>query len=188
MIVRNAGGVMFTVGFGPYQLHCVYGDGLPYTLAEYVSHAALAEQIDLSNPEGKFCFVALKRVVDVWPSLVIAKRYQPAENAFFPGVLLVPETNRLFVGAGTRLLCYDIAKPARLWEDAAEFGFWSWTQDGAEVFMAAELEFAAFDTSGKKLWTRAVEPPWQFKLEPNRITLDIMGSITHLDRRTGQPV
>jgi hypothetical protein len=178
---------MFTVGFGSYQLHCLY-DGLPDTLADYVRHAVLAEQIDLSNAEGKFCFIALKRAIDDWPSLVIAQRYQPAENAFFPGALLVPEANRLFVGAGTRLLCYDITKPARLWEDAADCAFWSWTQDGSEVFMAAELELAAFDTSGKKLWTRTVEPPWAFKLESNRITLNIMGYITHLDRRSGQPV
>jgi hypothetical protein len=176
---------MFTLGFGSFQLLCVY-DGLPNLFDSYVKRALLVEQIDIPNPEGKFCFVALKRAGDDWPSLVVAQRYQPADGAFFPGALLVPETNRLFIGAGTRLLCYDVATPVRLWEESADYGFWSWTQDGGEVFMAAELEFAAFDVSGTKLWTRFVEPPWGFKLEPRRIVLDVMGAITHLDRRSGR--
>jgi hypothetical protein len=157
-------------------------------LAEYVNRAVLADQIDISIPEGKFCFVGLKRPGDDWPSLVIAQRYQPADGVFFPGALLVPETSRLFIGAVTRLYCHDIAKPARLWEDSADRAFWSWTHDRTEVFMAAELKFAAFEGSGKKLWTRLVEPPWDFKLEPDHVALDVMGSVTHLDRRTGQPV
>lgn len=178
---------MFTVGFGPYQLLCLY-DGMPLMLPEYVNRAALAEQIDIRNPEGKFCFVALTRTGNDWPSLVIAQRYQPADGVFFPGALVVPEMNRLFIGAGTRLLCYDTAVPSRLWEDSTDCAFWSWTHDGSEVFMAAETDFAAFDTSGMKLWTRYVEPPWTFKLEPDRVVLDVMGAITHLDRWSGQPV
>jgi hypothetical protein len=33
-----------------------------------------------------------------------------------------------------------------------------------------------------------VEPPWDSELEPDRLVLDVMGTITHLDRRTGYPV
>lgn len=172
---------------GKWEVSCLY-NGLPSNLSDYVKHAFLAEQIDLSNPEGKFCFVAVKRLGDGWPSLVVAQRFEPAEEAFFPAALLVPETNRLFIGAGSRLLCYDIAKPVRIWEDSAACGFWGWTHDGTQVFMAAELEFAAFDISGTKLWTRHVEPPWTFTLEPDRIVLDVMGTITHLSRQSGEPV
>jgi len=178
---------MFAVGFGPYQVLCLY-DALPNLLAEYLTRAALAEQIDLANPEGKFCFVAVQRPGDDWPALVVAQRYQPAGGVFFPGALIVPETERLFLGAGTRLLCYDLARPSLLWEDAAECAFWSWRRDGSEVFMAAELELAAFDVSGQKLWTRFVEPPWEFKVELDRVVLDVMGTITHLERRTGDHV
>jgi hypothetical protein len=178
---------VFTVGFGPYQVHCLY-DALPNLLGEYVKRAALADQIDLANPEGKFCFIAVRRPGEDWPALVVAQRYQPADGVFFPGAVIVPETHRLFLGAGTRLLCYDLAEPARLWEDSAECAFWSWRHDDSEVFMAAELELAAFDVSGEKLWTRFVEPPWDFKLEPDCVGLDVMGSVTRLDRRTGRPV
>jgi hypothetical protein len=178
---------VFTVGFGPCQVLCLY-DGLPALLDQYVTRAALAEQIDLQRSDGKFCFVAVKRQGDDWPALVVSQRYRPADGVFFPGALVVPETNRLFLGAGTRLLCYDLAAPARLWEDNAECAFWSWRHDASEVFMAAELELAAFDHAGAKLWTRFVEPPWDFKLEPDRVILDVMGTITTLDRRTGQRV
>ncbi|HRX86370.1 MAG TPA: hypothetical protein P5572_15220 [Phycisphaerae bacterium] len=176
---------MFTLSIGPYQLSCAHHE-LPSIFDAYVRHAALAEQIDLSSSEGILSFIALTRSGDEWPSLVIAQRFQPPTNIDNVGALLVPETNRLFIGAGTRLLCYDTAKPARLWEGSADFGFWSWTHDKTEVFMAAELEFSTFDTTGEMLWTRPVEPPWHFELEPGRVVLDVMDEITHLDRRSGK--
>jgi len=54
--------------------------------------------------------------------------------------------------------------------------------------MAAELELAAFDVSGGKLWSRFVEQPWAFKLEADRVVLDVMGLVAHPDRRSGRPV
>ncbi len=41
--------------------------------------------------------------------------------------------------------------------------------------MSAELELAAWDRLGTKLWTRFVEPPWSFRVIDNRVHLDIMG-------------
>ena len=78
---------------------------------------------------------------------------------FDPGLLLVPETGVLFLGAGERLLAYGLDQPRRLWEDTAEVGFWGWGRFGETVLMSAELELAAWDTSGRKLWTTSVEPP-----------------------------
>jgi hypothetical protein len=178
---------MFSIALGGFEILCLYG-GLPATLAEYASHAALADLIDLSTDDSKYSFIAVKRPGDDWPYLVVAQRYQPAGGVFFPGAVIVPETQRLFIGAGTRLLCYDLSTPCRLWEDSAECAFWTWQRDGSEVFMAAELECAAFDISGEKLWTRFVEPPWTFKLEEKRVVLDVMGSVTILDRRSGRTI
>src|SRR5205823_5552767 len=86
-------GAMFTVGLGPYQVLCLY-DGLPNMLAEYVNRAVLADQIDISNPQGNLCFVAIKSARDVWPSLVVAQRYHPADGVFFPAALVVPAFRR----------------------------------------------------------------------------------------------
>ena len=49
----------------------------------------------------------------------------------------------IVIAACRRLLAYELARPARLWEDEADCGFWSWTRRGRVVLMSAELELAA---------------------------------------------
>jgi hypothetical protein len=45
-----------------------------------------------------------------WPDLVVALRFDPGPGAgFHPGILLVPERDLLFVGAGTSLLVQTLA-------------------------------------------------------------------------------
>lgn len=115
-------------------------------------------------------------------SLVVTVRYDPAGWGFTPGVLSVPETGLLFVGAGTTLLCYSVgAEPRRLWADEADFGFWSWRRAGDRVLMAAELELAAWDLEGRKLWSTFVEPPWDFDVVDRRVELDVMGTVCAVD-------
>lgn len=63
----------------------------------------------------------------------------------------------VFVGAGTRL------------------GFWSWSAHEGTVLMSAELELAAWNSHGEKLWTTPVEPPWHYSVQQGVVTLDIMG-------------
>ena len=59
--------------------------------------------------------------------------------------MIIPETSLLMIGAGERLLAYDLETPRRLWEDEAEAGFWGWERHGGLVLMSAELELAAWD-------------------------------------------
>ena len=174
---------MFTVTLGSYTLLCKDG-GLPDLTAEYLERAVLAEKIDLSGSDGRAAFLAVRRGDD-WPFLVMTQRYKPAGGGFQPGALLVPETDRLFVGAGTRLLAYDLAKPAQLWEDYAEVGFWSWRRHNDTVLMSAELELAAWNLNGIKLWSRPVEPPWSYDVSAGKVTLDVMGYLTAFDLVAG---
>lgn len=160
---------MFSVSLVEYEIQCQVG--LPDLLNDYIEHATLAEQIGLGKNEGTPCFFALSRHGDPWPFLVVAQRYQPP-HGFFPGALVVPETGRLFLGAGDRLLCYDLLKPARIWEDAADCGFWFWSRWGDVVLMGAETELAAWDIDGQKLWTRFVDPPWAHRVEGNVIEVN----------------
>ena len=62
-----------------------------------------------------------------WPLLCVGQHYCPGRWAgSYPGLLLVPESSALFVGAGERLLAYDLRVPARLWEDRVDTGFHAW--------------------------------------------------------------
>lgn len=178
---------MFNISVGEYVVGCQL-DGLPDQLPDYQKRALLSEDFAVTGSEySSSCFVSVARLVQ-WPFLVVTQRYAPSQGGFDPGALLVPETSRLFIGAGRRLLAYDLSTPARLWEDETDCGFWSWSQHGAVVLMAAELELAAWDIHGVKLWSIFVEPPWEYKVSGEIVTLDVMGTISRLQLRSGVPV
>ena len=165
---------MFEVSFGKYKVLC-HAPGLPTLVNEYVARARLAEQIDLSNPEGSAVFFAAGEQ-NSWPFLVVALRCVPGEGSgFHPGALIVPETDVLLIGAGERILAYDLTGPSRIWEDSADTGFLSWDRFGGFVLMSAELELAAWDIRAHKLWTTFVEPPWSYTVEDATVYLDVMG-------------
>ena len=125
---------------------------------------------------GPLLVVQVGRLTDEWPALVISQRFSPGiEAGFVPGALLVPEHEVLFLGAGTRLLAYDLGGPNRLWLDEADTGFWHWRRHGDLVIMSAELELAAWDVRGRKLWSTFVEPPWEYELRDGYVFLDVMG-------------
>ena len=82
---------MFEVSFGKYKAFC-HAPGLPTLINEYIEHARLAEQIDLSNSEGTAAFFAVGEQ-NSWPFLVVAQWCVPGEGSgFHPGALIVPET------------------------------------------------------------------------------------------------
>jgi len=179
---------VITFSVGGYELSC-QADGLPNMLAEYEARASLAESFDIVGSDGiSICFIAIGRRDDSWPFLVVTQRYSPAGTGFHPGILLVPEKDRLFLGAGQRLLAYDLRQPKRLWEDEAFAGFWNWRQFGEFVVMAAELELAVWDITGRKLWTRYVEPPWDYRVDGHVVHLDVMGDGTQLHILDGTPI
>jgi hypothetical protein len=175
---------MFQVTIGEYYLNLV-SEGLPDLYNEYKSRAILVDEIDIRNSEGKNCFVSIGRNND-WPFLVVAQRYAPFGCGFNPGTLLIPETNMLFVGAGERLLCYDLLKPRRIWEDFTQVGFLHWSQFKKFILMSAETEFAVWNQEGKKMWSTFVEPPWDYKIVNGEIVLDIMGIKTIFEIETGR--
>lgn len=157
-------------------------DSLPFMYNEYRARAQLAEEFDMANEEGEFCCVTVARGGGDWPFLVVAQRYDPtAASGFHPGVMYVPETLRMFIGAGQRLLCHDLESVTRVWEDTAECGFFHWRREGDVVLMAAELELAAWDLQGRKRWTTFVEPPWDYHVKEGRVHLDVMGQLSDFD-------
>ncbi len=174
---------MFSVSYGFYTVSCSVGT-LPDIYRNYCGHAELASEYDLMEPKETEdsespCFVGISRSGhnEGWPFLTVAQTYSPASAGFSPSVIVVAETDLLMIGAGTRLLAYTLNPPYLLWEDDAAFGFWGWERYGDTIVMAAELEIAAWDIAGHKLWSRPVEPPWVYRVSDNRIMLDVMGDL-----------
>ncbi len=176
---------MFQVSVGGYSLKVGYGVP-PASFGVAKQHARLVDELDVTRPDGTLCWIEVGRSGNDWPFLVVAQRYEPGSDAgFYPGVLVVPETDLLLFGAGKRLLAYDVRTPKRLWEDAAEMGFWSWARHDDVVVMSAELEIAAWDLEGRKLWSRFVEPPWEYQVENRLVCLDVMGTRSAFDLYAG---
>lgn len=170
---------MHQVIIGSWALTIEVGS-LPLSYDWFVDRALLVEEIDLKSKEGRPFFVAVYALDKAQrdpqqPLVTVAQIYLPYQAGFYPGVLIVPETARLFIGAGTRLLSYDLDAPARAWEDEADCGFWRWGRNRDYVWMEAELEFAVWSTTGKKLWTTFVEPPWHASVVAGEVELDVMG-------------
>jgi hypothetical protein len=160
---------------GKYTVSCSVGK-LPYIFPTLLEHATLYDDFGISEDKGTLLFVTVKKTNANLPELLISQRFTPGPEAgFHPGILLVPENDLLFVGAGLRILAYDLCSISRLWEDQADTGFWGWARHGDTILMSAELELAAWDTYGKKLWTTFVEPPWDYKVSQGQIELDVMG-------------
>jgi hypothetical protein len=160
------------------------------SLFEYLTdNADLAEQFGnlrgRNDEDGSLFCVSVSSEFRIWPDLFVAQRYSPDVGGFDPGVLIVPETGLVLIGAGERLLAYDLYRIERLWEDHANFGFWWWDRQGDVVLMAAELELAAWDLRGQKLWTMFVEPPWSYSVHDGVILLDVMDQLSRFPLVSG---
>jgi hypothetical protein len=175
-----------TLTVGDYSI--VVGTQPPDVLGHYLAHAGLVDDFPAADDRSSagYCYVAIG--TGDWPELVVTQHFGPAGTGFTPGVLLVPDTAALFIGAGSRLLGYrrDSAGEWRsTFVDEADVGFWAWRQYGDVVLMSAELELAAWSTSGTKLWTTFVEPPWSYRLVGEEIHLDVMGKHTAFNKHAG---
>lgn len=176
-------GPTLKVTFSDYTIYL--SQELPDPYAELCETAALCEKVNLDGAADDLLYLAVSRAHD-WPFLVIVLRYAPgSKGGFLPGVLLVPQTQVLFVGAGERLLAYRLDQPEKLWEDSADIGFLSWEQYDNYAIMSAELELATWDLDGNKLWSTFVKPPWAYTIHTDRIFLDVMGVTTNFPIQQG---
>jgi hypothetical protein len=170
---------------GQYTVSASIG-GLPLIYSSFVEHALLNEDLGIRSSDGTALFFAVKS--GNWPELVVALHFEPGpDSGFHPEFLLIPERHLILVGAGTCLLAYELSPVRRLWEDFTEVGFWGWRRHGDIVLMSAELEFAAWDINGRKLWSSFVEPPWSYDIRGDRVELDVMGRKSSFVAAIGPP-
>jgi hypothetical protein len=169
---------------GAYRLETALHEP-PHGYSSSWRRATLWDDFDLSA-EGTLLVVGVAPADASAPTLVVSQRFEPGPGSGFqPGILVVPETSVLFIGAGTRILAYDLLRPQRLWHDEAEMGFWFWRRHRDVIVMSAELELAAWDIHGQKLWTTFVEPPWGYTVREATLSLDVMGTVTSFPLASG---
>ena len=75
-------------------------------LLSYRQHADLQEHFEVheSREPGGLLFAAVSRAAEAWPSLVTAHRFSPSVGGFPRRLLIVSETEVVFIGARERLL------------------------------------------------------------------------------------
>jgi hypothetical protein len=152
----------------------VHEGPLPDPYSTYARHASYVDDIDTEETQGIPLFVSVSSDASSTPDLISTQRYKPG-NGLSVGCLLVPEKAHLFIGAGEKIVCYDVAASKRLWIETTPHGFWRWVQIDDYIIMSAEIEFAVWNTVGEKLWSTFVEPPWTFTASKWVIKFDIMG-------------
>ena len=80
-----------------------------------------ARQAD--DDESPLC-ITVSPQFQIWPTLLVTQQVSLDVAGFDAGVLIVPETGLVLIGAGERLLAYDLNRAERLWENHTEVGFW----------------------------------------------------------------
>lgn len=150
----------------------------PAILSSHRSHASLVESFGDERSERGYWFAGVSRPGEDLPSLVVTQGYAPSEGGFPPGLLVVPEADGVFLGAGDRLLHYSWRDGWRRdWEDRLYFGFWRWRQHGDIVLMSGETELTAWTAAGTKCWSTDVEPPWDYTVRGDDVRLEVMGRL-----------
>ncbi|MCK2236388.1 MULTISPECIES: hypothetical protein [unclassified Crossiella] len=99
----------------------------------------------------------------------------------------MPATETLFVGAGRDLLTYALTpgQVRRVDQDVAEMGFFGWAQHGDRVLGLAELELSGWSVDGQRRWAAWAEPPWAYRVDGDRVRLDVMGQVSEFGLREG---
>jgi hypothetical protein len=169
------------IAIGSYNVRTSNADA-----SALATSTALTESIGSERAGARTAYASVRD--SAGKSLVDITAHGFFDAGFGFGLCLVPETDRLFAGAGESARCYVLGDhPKKLWEDSADSGFLSWQRIGGHVFMSAELEFAAWKIDGTKLWTTFVEPPWNWRMVDGIIELEVMGTVARFTVAEGPP-
>lgn len=170
---------MVSFSVGNYNLNFEQGK-LPNIYESYIKNAKLVEEYDINNRDAQLFFLSVG-IAEKWPFITIAQRYEPYMSGFEPGVLLVPETDMLFIGAGERILIYDLKEIKKFDEDYNYPGFLEWIRYKEYIFMLAELEVGCWRITGEKMWNRFAEPPYNITFENDSIIIQMDNETVKFD-------
>lgn len=140
---------------------------------------------DLSSGAADAVCIAVSRSNEALPALRVLVPPRESGSVWGARVAYCASTGLLFVGAGELVSAYTLLPPARLWVEAIEAGVHEIRIHDGIVVVSGELELAAWDAAGAKLWTRFVEPPWHYDVHDGAVELDIMGVMSTFPLRSG---
>jgi hypothetical protein len=166
----------FEVGAGGFRL----------LLSEEAPHGLDERRVAVDRPstdeDRKPVYVLVHRAGGA-PTLLVIGR---SREGFGCGVHIAQNTGVLFFGCGESICTYDMATGTKLHHDITPFAFHSWNRHGDVIIMSGELEIAGFDADGTKLWSGAVESPWDYGVhgEDMMYTL-VMGHRVEFPLRAG---
>ncbi len=122
-----------------------------------------------------------------WYKTIVSFSSDPIDyGGFNPGLILVPETDILFIGAGTNVRIYDLKHQLKLFVKELHCGFLGWKRYDDFIIMQEELEFGIYSLTGQEIWSTEVEPPWTFSIEIDTVKLNVMNEISFRDLKTGE--
>jgi hypothetical protein len=167
---------MFEVGAGGFRV--VMSNDAPHGLDERRVAVDRPGSADEDRPE---VYVLVHRAGGA-PTLLVVGR---TREGFGCGVHVVPDTGVMFFGCGESVCAYDMATGTRLHQDITPYAFHSWNRHGEVVLMSGELEVAAFALDGTKLWSAAVESPWDYGVTGENMYTLVMGHKVEFPLKNG---
>lgn len=189
MFIKNVGAhakrtTLIQFNFDKYKIIVEIGKE-PTIFEMWLKHASFKDIEGLAK-DGTPIYIGVGHGKE-WYNSIIAFRSDPIDHAgFHPEFLILPETNTLFVGAGTVVKPYDLEGLKKKFEKELSLGFWGWTRHNDLIVMQEELELGVYTLDGQEIWSTFVQPPWTFEITGNEVKLNVMGEITYRDLKTGE--
>lgn len=173
-----------TISFLDYSVRWTVGR-VPMSHARLAARARLCDAFPFGEEETPLA-LSVARGGNV--ELAVELSFSPgSDSGFLPELHVVPDTETLFLGAGTTVLVYDLKGARQLSRYDLKVGFWGWERHADVILMLAELELAAWSLRGEMTWSTFVEPPWSCRVMDGRLQLDVMGKLSQFDLASGPP-
>jgi hypothetical protein len=146
---------------------------------------------DVPHRGDKAIWYAVGRPGDASPSLLIGlpSSWLGSGNPIREGVLVIPETERVFVATDDYAVCYapDQDRWQRLWALPLEHAFsvWGWRCHDDVVLLTGEVGLWAFSIEGASCGPRGSSRPGTSRSRAERRGLDVCGTLFGFPVRSG---
>jgi hypothetical protein len=113
-------------------------------------------------------------------------------EGFYPSILYISKTNKLFIGAGKTIFVFDIPTSQIINTTYLDSNFWGWTTDNSEEYIIAEdsnTGIVLFSNLGQLIWTFQSRLINNIKLLDGYIKLETFPNDNILiDINSGRPI